>query len=272
MKFENVQGASVPALGFGTFRMKDDECAQAVENALKIGYRHLDTAEIYENEQAVGEGIKAGGLRREELFITTKAWMDDMSPEGLRKSLDQSLRDMDLEYVDLWLIHWPNPKFEVEETLAVMLKEVEQGKVRHLGVSNFPVALFQRAAKAAPVVCNQVEYHPYLAQTKIINAAVKHNALVMAYAPLGIGACHKDETLAAVGAKYGKTAAQVTLRWFMQQPNVGAIPKASSYDHGKENFEIFDFELSSSDMAAIHGLARGERMITPDFGPEWDTD
>ncbi len=270
MKYEDVRGARIPALGFGTFRMGGEECTQAVENALKIGYRHLDTAEIYENEKAVGAGIRSVGIDRGDLFITAKAWMDDMSPAGLRKSLEQSLRDMGIDYVDLWLIHWPNPAFEVEEILAAMMKEVDAGVVRHLGVSNFPAALFDRAATAAPVVCNQVEYHPYLAQTKVIEAARKHDALVMAYAPLGIGKCHADETLAGIGNKYGKTATQATLRWFMQQPRVGAIPKASGYDHAKENFEIFDFELSSDDIAAIHGLARGERMIDPDFGPEWD--
>jgi diketogulonate reductase-like aldo/keto reductase len=270
MKYEQVQGARVPALGFGTFRMKGEECAKAVENAIKVGFRHLDTAEIYENEKAVGDGIRASGIDRSELFITTKAWMDDMSPDGLRKSLDQSLRDLGIDFADLWLIHWPNPKFEVEETLAEMLKEVSAGRVRHLGVSNFPTTLFERAAKAAPVVCNQVEYHPYLAQTKIIDAARKHNALVMAYAPLGIGECHKDDSMSEIGAKYGKTAAQVTLRWFMQQQGVGAIPKASSYEHAKENFDIFDFELTDEEMATIHGLACGNRMIDPDFGPEWD--
>jgi len=270
MKYENVGGARIPALGFGTFRMKGAECTQAVENALKIGYRHLDTAEIYENEKAVGDGIRSVGIARKDLFITTKAWMDDLSPDGVRKSLNKSLRDIGIDYVDLWLIHWPNPKFPVEETLEAMLKEVAQGKVRHIGVSNFPVALFERAAKAAPIVCNQVEYHPYLDQSKVINAARKHDALVTAYAPLGIGKCHSDEAIAAIGAKYGKTAAQTTLRWFMQQSHVGAIPKASGFDHAKENFEIFDFELSDNDMAAMNAMARGERMIQPDFGPEWD--
>jgi len=270
MKYEEVRGARIPALGFGTFRMKGDECTQAVENALKIGYRHLDTAEIYDNEKAVGEGIRSEGIDRKDLFITTKPWMEDLSPDGVRKSLDQSLRDIGVDYVDLWLIHWPNPKFAVEETLAAMMKEVAQGKVRYVGVSNFPAALFERAAKAAPVVCNEVEYHPYLAQSKVIAAALKHDALVTAYAPLGMGKCHADVTMAAIGAKYGKSASQVTLRWFMQQSHVGAIPKASGFAHAKENFEIFDFELSSKDMATIHALARGERMIQPDFGPEWD--
>ncbi|MGB2983493.1 MAG: aldo/keto reductase, partial [Candidatus Bipolaricaulia bacterium] len=198
MKYENVRGAKIPALGFGTFRMKGEECTQAVENALKIGYRHLDTAEIYENERAVGDGIESFGIDRKDLFITAKAWMDDMSPDGLRKSLEQSLRDMRIDYVDLWLIHWLNPRFEVEDILTAMVKEVDAGTVRHLGVSNFPVAFFERAARSAPVVCNQVEYHPYLAQTKVIEAARRHDALVMAYAPLGIGKCHSDESLAAI--------------------------------------------------------------------------
>jgi len=270
MKYEEVRGARIPALGFGTFRMKDAECTQAVENALKIGYRHLDTAEIYENEKAVGKGIRSSGVAREDLFITTKAWMEDLSPNGVRKSLDQSLRDLGIDYVDLWLIHWPNPKFEVEKTLAAVSEEINAGKVRHLGVSNFPVALFNRAAKAAPVACNQVEYHPYLDQSMVIQASRNHNTLVMAYAPLGIGKCHADETMTGIGAKYGKTAAQVTLRWLMQQSHVGAIPKASKFAHAEENFAIFDFELSPEDMALIHQLARGERMIDPDFAPEWD--
>jgi 2,5-diketo-D-gluconate reductase B len=270
MKIENVRGARIPALGFGTFRMRGEECAQAVENALRLGYRHLDTAEIYGNEKAVGEGMASVGIDRTKLFITTKAWMDDMSAGGLRRSLEQSLRDMRIDYVDLWLIHWLNPKFEVEDVLGTMMKEVDAGRVRHIGVSNFPVGFFERAVKAAPVVCNQVEYHPYLAQPKILESARAHDALVMAYAPLGVGKCHSDPTLTAIGRKYDKSAAQVALRWFMQQPGVGAIPKASSYEHAEENLEVFDFELSGKDMAAISRLARGERMTNPDFGPAWD--
>ncbi len=271
MIFVTSHGVSVPALGFGTFRMKGEECARAVENALRVGFRHLDTAEIYENEEAVAHGIAAAGVARKDLFVTTKAWMDDMSAAGLRKSLDASLKALRTDYVDLWLIHWPNPKFKVEETLAVMQKEVDAGRVRSLGVSNFPVALFERAAKAALLLCNQVEYHPYLSQDKVIAAARKHDAFVMAYAPLGIGKVHEDPVLAKIGAKYGKTPAQVALRWFLQQPGVGAIPKASSREHSTANLDIFDFSLTSQEMSTIHGLARGERMIRPDFGPQWDS-
>lgn len=271
MIFVKSHGFSVPALGFGTFRMKGDECAKAVENALHVGFRHLDTAEIYDNEAAVAQGIAAARIARRELFITTKAWMDDMSPVGLRKSLDASLKALQADYVDLWLIHWPNPKFKVEVTLAAMQEEVDAGRVRALGVSNFPAALFERAAKAAPILCNQVEYHPYLAQDKVIAAARKHDAFVMAYAPLGIGKVHDDAALAEIGAPYGKTAAQVALRWFVQRPGVGAIPKASSREHCAKNFDVFDFSLTDEEMKTIHGLARSERMIEPDFGPKWDT-
>lgn len=271
MIFVTSHGVSVPALGFGTFRMNEEECAHAVESAIRVGFRHLDTAEIYKNEAAVAEGIAAAGVPRKDLFITTKAWMDDMSPTGLRKSLDASLQALRTDYVDLWLIHWPNPKFKVEDTLAHMLKEVDARRVRSLGVSNFPAALFERAAKAAPVLCNQVEYHPYLAQDKVIAAARRHDAFVMAYAPLGIGKVHGDPVLSAIGAKHGKTAAQVALRWFLQQPGVGAIPKSSHREHSEKNFAIFDFALSDAEMRQIHALARGERMIQPDFGPAWDT-
>ncbi len=271
MKYEEIQGTRIPALGFGTFRMRGAECTQAVEAALEIGYRHLDTARIYNNEEAVGEGIRASGVPRKNLFITSKAWMDDLSPDGVRKSLEQSLEDLHIDYLDLWLIHWPNPSFPVEVTLEAMLEEVNRGRVHDLGVSNFPVGLFTRAAAVAPVVCNQVEYHPYLDQSEVIQAAREHDAMVMAYAPLGVGKCSQDEALASIGAKYGKTAAQVTLRWLMQQPNVGAIPKASTIAHAQENFEIFDYELPADDMAAIHALARGERMVAPDFGPDWNS-
>jgi 2,5-diketo-D-gluconate reductase B len=270
MIYAEMQGAKIPVLGFGTFRMGAEECAKAVENALAVGFRHLDTAVIYENEEAVADGIAASGIGRGDLFITTKAWMDDLSPDGVRTSLDGSLKRLRMDYVDLWLVHWPNPKYPIETTLAAMMKEVDAGRARSIGVSNFPVALFEQAAKAAPIVCNQVEYHPYLSQKKVIDAAQKHGAMVMAYAPLGIGKVHNDPTLTAIGRAHGKSASQVALRWLVQQKAVGGIPKASSLVHCRENFDIFDFSLSVEEMEKIHGLERGERMIQPDFGPEWD--
>jgi len=270
MEYVEVQGARVPALGFGTFRMKGSECAQAVEHAIQAGYRHIDTAEIYENEESVGEGIRAAGVRREELFITTKAWMDDLSPSGVRKSLEGSLRRLNTDYVDLWLIHWPNPAFPLEETLRAMMQLREAGRVHHIGVSNFPVALVEEAVKVAPIVCNQVEYHPFLAQEKILSCAQKHDLMLTAYAPVAMGKVKDDLTLARIGQRHAKSPFQVTLRWLIQQPNVSAIPKAADPKHCVDNFDIFDFSLNGEEMAAVFGLARDERLINPEFAPRWD--
>ena len=270
MEYVEVQGARVPALGFGTFRMTGSECAQAVEQAIQTGYRHIDTAEIYENEKSVGEGIRAAGVRREELFITTKAWIDDLSRSGVRKSLEGSLCRLDTDYVDLWLIHWPNPAFPLEETLQTMMQLRETGRVRHIGVSNFPVASVEEAVKVAPIVCNQVEYHPYLSQEPILTHASKHHMMITAYAPIAMGKVAGDPLLVRIGERYGKSPVQVALRWLIQQPNVSAIPKAADPKHCVENIDIFDFSLNDEEMAAVFGLARGKRLINPELAPQWD--
>ena len=270
MEFIGIEGGKVPALGFGTFRMKGDECAEAVGRAISVGYRHLDTAEIYENEEAVARGIRDAGVDRTDLFITTKAWMDDLSSDGVAKSLEGSLRRLDTDYIDLWLIHWPNEAYPLRDTLEAMSRLVTKGSVRHLGVSNFPAVLFDEAASMALILCNQVEYHPYLAQRSVLDAARSRGAFITAYAPVAMGKVHDDVTLREIGERYGKTAAQVTLRWLIQQPGVAAIPKAANPDHVEENLAIFDFSLTEGEMLRIHGLARGERLIDPDFGPVWD--
>ena len=272
MEYIRLEGAAVPVLGFGTFRMKGDECAEAVERALKAGYRHLDTAEIYDNEEDVARGIRSAEIDRSELFITTKVWMEDLSPKGVERSLEGSLRRLDTDYIDLWLIHWPNAAYPLRETLAAMSGLAAQGKVRHLGVSNFPAALFDEAASMALIVCNQVEYHPYLAQRKVLAAARARGAFVAAYAPVAMGKVQSDNTLREIGERYAKTAAQVGLRWLIQQPAVAAIPKAASPDHIEENLAVFDFSLTDEEMTCVHECARGERLIDPDFGPIWDGD
>lgn len=270
MEFVHAQGVAIPALGFGTFRMIGEACARAVYTALRVGYRHIDTAEVYDNESAVGEGITASGIAREELFLTTKAWRDDLSPAGIRQSLEASLRRLGTDYVDLWLIHWPNPAFELEATLTAMMDAVKERRVRLIGVSNFPVALFERAAAIAPIACNQVEYHPYLSQRRVIDAARRHDAVVTAYAPLAMGRIVQDPVLQGIGASHGKSAAQVTLRWLISQPGIAAIPKALSAPHAQENIDLFDFALSGKECNRIKRLARGERLIRPDFEPAWD--
>jgi 2,5-diketo-D-gluconate reductase B len=272
MSYVDAERARVPALGFGTFRMVGEECSRAVAGAIAVGYRHLDTAEIYENEEAVAAGVREAGVARSDLFITTKAWMDDLSPSGVRKSLEGSLRRLETDYVDLWLIHWPNPAFPLRETLEAMARIVGEGVVRHVGVSNFPAAMFEEAARIAPVVCNQVEYHPYLSQVKVVAAARAHRAFVTAFAPIAMGKVVGDATLREIGARYGKTAAQAALRWLVQQPGVVAIPKSSDPGRRAENIDVFDFSLTPAEMTRIHALARGERLIDPEFGPEWDVE
>ncbi len=271
MKYVDANGIKIPALGFGTFRLKGDACASAVTDALKIGYRHLDTAEIYENEADVGRGIQESGVPRGELFLTTKAWMDDLSEDGVARSLDGSLRALDVECIDLWLVHWPNPRFKIEETIEAMMKHVAAGTVRAVGVSNFPAVLHARAAAVGPIACNQVEYHPYLAQDVVLNAAQETCSMLMAYSPLAKGACQGDHELARIGSRYEKSASQVALRWLVQQSSVGAIPKASQRAHIAENFEIFDFQLTADEMRQIHALAMPDgRMTNPDIAPQWD--
>jgi len=270
MEFVKVHGVSVPAVGFGTFRMQGEECAEAVANALSVGYRHLDTAEIYENEEAVAMGIRESRIARDRLFITTKAWMDDLSPDGVRRSLDGSLQRLDTDSIDLWLVHWPNRAFPIADTLSAMSELCARGAARWIGVSNFPSAMFEEAAAIAPIACNQVEYHPYLAQRAVLAAAREHGAFVTAYAPLAMGRVTDDPVLREMGERHGKTASQVALRWLTQQEAVAAIPKSARREHMKENIDIFDFALTKREMQRVHALARGERLIDPDFAPEWD--
>ncbi len=270
MDYITTNNTQVPRLGFGTYKLTGDQCADAVEEAIFVGYRHLDTAEMYKNEEAVATGLRRAGVDRGDLFITTKVWMDNLSPDGLRRSLDGSLERLDTDYVDLWLIHWPNPAYPLQESLATMRQLQQEGKVRSLGVSNFPSNLFRQAASLAPVVCNQVEYHPYLSQRNVLAAAREHGAFVTAYAPIARGNVQDDPVLKEIGAKYDKTPAQVALRWLIQQSDVAAIPKSGRPERIRENFNIFDFALSEEEMNRINSLARGERLIVSMSGLPWD--
>ncbi len=272
MEYLKADSAQVPVLGFGTYKLTGDQCARAVEEALSIGYRHLDTAEMYKNEEAVASAVRSAGLDRRELFITTKVWMDNLSPDGLRRSLAGSLERLDTDYVDLWLIHWPNPSFPLGDTLATMRKLADEGKVKLLGVSNFPSALFREAASMAAIVCNQVEYHPYLSQRQVLAAAREHGAFVTAYAPIGRGKVLDDHLLQEIGTRHQKTPVQVTLRWLIQQGDVAAIPKTSRPERMQESIDIFDFALTAEEMKRINSLARGERLIDSMSGLPWDED
>lgn len=266
----NIQGTNVPALGFGTWQIDGRACQEAVEAALAEGYRHIDTAQVYENEAQVGAGLEAAGVPRGEVFLTTKVWMSQLTPEKVRSSTAESLEKLRTDYVDLLLIHWPNRDVPLEQSLEAMFRLKQEGRTKHVGVSNFPSALVERALNVDRIFCNQVEYHPFLSQEKLCAQAVEHDFLLTAYSPLARGKVLKNESLQKIGERHHKSAAQVTLRWLLQQDNVAVIPKASNDKHRRSNFDVFDFELSSADMQALHNQARGQRLIDPGWAPEWD--
>jgi 2,5-diketo-D-gluconate reductase B len=269
-RWVEVGDERIPALGLGTWEVEGEACVEAVADALDRGYRHIDTAEAYGNEEEVGRGIRRSGVDRDEIFVTTKVWWRDLSHEDCLRAAGESLRRLGLERLDLLLIHWPDPDVPVERPLEAMQTLREEGKLRHLGVSNFTPSLLEEALEHAPVVCNQVEYHPFLAQDSLLALAREHGLLLTAYSPLARGRVMEDGTLREIGAEHGKTPAQVTLRWLVQQDRLAAIPRARSADHRRENLEIFDFELSDEEMARIAALDEGLRLIDPDFAPEWE--
>ena len=265
-----VQGVTIPKLGFGTWQITGSDCVAAVRDALELGYDHIDTARAYGNEAQVGQGLHDSGRNREEIFLTTKLWFDDLSAVGVHDQLEHSLRDLRTEFVDLLLIHWPNPRFPIAETLGAMVEARDAGRVRHLGVSNFPSALLREALEHAPLICDQVEYHPFLGQPKVLELARGHDLMVTAYSPLARGAALRDPVLREIGEAHGKSPSQVALRWLLDQPNVAAIPKASSREHIAANIDVYDIELSDEERGRIAGLERGHRTADPSWAPDWD--
>ncbi len=256
MEYQTIKGEEVPSLGLGTWRLSGKECAKAVERALALGYRHIDTARMYRNEDEIGRGIEASGVDREDVFLVTKVWPSDFSHNDVLRSTRESLRKLGTDYVDLLLMHWPSESVPLEETLGAMKELQEQGSVMHVGVSNFPPQMVEEAARHATVFCNQVEYHPYKGQDELLEQAKDMDYLLTAYSPVAKGAVLNDRTLLGIGELHGKTSAQVALRWLIQQEKVAAIPKATSEDHLKGNLDVFDFELSNEEMERICGLRR----------------
>ena len=267
-----ANGAVIPILGLGTWDLRGRTCSRIVEQAIRLGYRHIDTAQAYENEREVGEGVRAAGLAREQVFVTTKVWWTHFAAGELEHSVAESLARLKLGYVDLLLLHWPNSSVPIGETMAALGKVKREGLTRHIGVSNFTVALLDEAVAAAsePIVTNQFELHPYLDQTKLIAACRRHGIAVTAYSPIARGAVKGDEVLAGIGRARGKTAAQVCLRYLVQQ-GIVAVPRTSKVERLAENFEIFDFELTDAEIGAIRALARSDgRVVNAAWAPEWD--
>jgi 2,5-diketo-D-gluconate reductase B len=263
-----VRGMRMPALGLGTWQLQGDECRRAVEAALELGYRHLDTAQGYDNEREVGAALKASGVAREEVFLTTKAWPDHLVEDA--STVEKSLERLGVARVDLLLMHWPSPKLPLERTVDALAEALDRGQTRFIGVSNFPTKLLEIALARAPIVCNQVEYHPFLDQTPLLKLCRERDVVLGAYSPLARGHVSKDEVLAGIGARHGRTGAQVALRWLLQQRGVAAVPKASSERHLRANLEVLDFALSDEEMAKVGALRSGRRYIDPEWGPDWD--
>jgi 2,5-diketo-D-gluconate reductase B len=265
-----IQGSTVPKLGFGTWEILGSDCEEAVADALEIGYRHIDTAQAYDNEAEVGKALAASGVPRKELWLTTKLWRSEFAPDKVRASTEGSLERLQVNCVDLLLLHWPNDEVPLEETLEALAAIRDEGLIKHFGVSNFPAYMLRDALKRAPIFADQVEFHPFLGQDELATLAVEKDFMLTAYSPLARGKVPGDETLRAIGERHGKTAGQVALRWLLDKPNVATIPKASSHERRLENFEVFDFELSDDDRAQIDALPKDGRILDPGFAPAWE--
>lgn len=269
-KTVEANGATIPVVGLGTWTLRGKECTRLVEQAIAAGYRHVDTAQMYDNERAVGEGVRASG-KRDEVFVTTKITPENLRARDLEASTRESVKQLGFE-PDLLLIHWPNSRIPLAETMGALNKVRREGLTRHIGVSNFTVALIEEATRLseAPLVCDQVECHPFLDQSKVIAACRRHGMAIVAYSPIARGGADRDKLLARIGEAHGKSAAQVSLRYLVQQ-GIVVIPRTSRAERLKENIDIFDFGLTAAEMTQIAALAgRGGRIVDWSYSPDWD--
>ena len=267
-----TQGIRLPRLGLGTFRMQGDVCRAAVESALTLGYRHIDTAEMYGNEEAIGAAIAASNVPRKELHVTTKVWNENLAPDAIRRAFDASLKKLKLDQIDLYLVHWPAPRMNLPAMFETLMKLKQEGRTRAIGVANFNVALLRKVVEEikAPIACNQVEYHVMLDQTRLRRYLAEKSIPLVAYCPLAQGRAASNETLASIGKKHGATAAQVALKWLLDQDGVAAIPKASRAESQRSNLEALNVGLDDEDRQAIANLPKNQRFVSPGFSPDWD--
>jgi 2,5-diketo-D-gluconate reductase B len=267
-----TQGISMPKLGLGTFRMQGDTCRAAVESALSIGYRHIDTAEMYGNEEPIGAALAAARLPRGELHVTTKVWHENLSPDAIRRSFDASLTKLRLDHVDLYLVHWPSKAANWGAVFETLMTLKQEGRTRAIGVANFTTALLKIAVEdiKAPIACNQIEYHALLDQSKVLAYLNAKSIPLVAYCPLAQGRIASDEVLAEIGAKHNATAAQVALKWLLDQDGVAAIPKASRRESQQANLDALKITLDDADRNKIAALPKDRRCVNPGFAPAWD--
>jgi diketogulonate reductase-like aldo/keto reductase len=274
MQVVEANGAQIPAIGLGTWDLRGRTCARVVEQALRLGYRHIDTAQMYDNEREVGEGLRASGVRRSEVFITTKIWPSHFAPRELERSARECVARLRLSEADLLLLHWPNPNIPLSETLGALCKVKRDGLARHIGVSNFTVALIEEAVKLSsePLVTNQIEWHPYLDQSKVVAACRRHGLSVTAYSPIARGRAVRDRVLATIGKAHGKSPGQICLRFLVQLGAI-VIPRTSKVERLEENMTIFDLELTQTEMREVASLAHPDgRIVDYSFSgaPNWD--
>ncbi len=273
MQYVDAHGAHIPQIGLGTMTLKEDVCVQAVKAALELGYTHLDTAAFYGNEVEVGAGLRASGKKRDSVFITTKVRENNLLPENFNKSLDQSLKNLELPYVDLLLIHWNNKDIQFSVSIPALSGAKIDGRAKHGGVANFTTKMLDEAwaVTSEPLVCNQIETHPYINQDKVVAASRKHGMAVVAYCPIARGKVQNADALETVAKAHGKSPAQVSLRYLVQL-GVEPIPRTATPAHLKANLDVFDFNLSDGEMAQLKALnAANMRVVNPPHAPVWDT-
>jgi 2,5-diketo-D-gluconate reductase B len=272
MEHLQTQGISLPRLGLGTFRMEGDVCRAAVESALGLGYRHIDTAEMYGNEDAIGAALATSRVARKDLHVTTKVWNENLAPDAIRRAFDASLKKLRLDHVDLYLVHWPAKNMNLPAMFETLMKLKTEGRTRAIGVANFNIALLKTVVEEikAPIACNQIEYHVMLDQTKVRKYLAAKSIPLVAYCPLAQGRAASDETLMAIGRKHDASAAQVALKWLLDQDDVAAIPKASRAESQKANLDALKLTLDDADRKAIAALPKDKRFVNPGFAPAWD--
>jgi 2,5-diketo-D-gluconate reductase B len=268
----NAQGLNMPKLGLGTWPMLGDECTRAVEQALELGYRHIDTAAAYNNEDAVGQALANTPTPREQIHVTTKVWWDQLQPDAMRHSMDRSLTALRSDYVDLFMIHWPTTDWDLPRTLETLASFKKQGLARNIGVANCPLPLLRKVVEEYGIGLSaiQVEYHVLLGQNALLDYARQHDMALTAYTPLARNKVSDIPQIQQIANKHGVLPTLVALKWLLDQPNVAAIPKASSRTNQLANLASLKVELDDEDRALIAALPKNQRQVSPDFAPEWD--